>query len=442
MFSLEEATRAMLGVNTLNVPQPRPRLQPSAPGTMPPGLLGRAHPLAGHLSTFAPQYLGNPAQTPASNFRDDQRQRIDAENRRLEKIWAWARERSGGDPAMESLLAARALQHGGPLETNEERVAEGARGAFDIVTGTGAAGRAIDAMMAGAGNRLRSFLRPNQPGSLGATAYHGSPHRFDQFELSPRTSHTGEGVQMYGHGLYFAEEPGVGSWYVDQTLEAQPAEVWTASKWLDEYAGNPSAAAKGIREQLRPRNEKELADYMDRLHVNREGARKLIGPDIDDAEELEAAAEILDGLNKESAKGFMAGHLYEVDIADDAVSRMLDWDAPLSEQPKAVKDAFKRAAESNPEDMLANVAYAASAKLTDAFDHMDGNALYRKAQELLGGSQEEASRVFRDMGIPGLRYLDAASRPMDAPATTRNIVVFDDSIVKTLKRNDEPLGAK
>ena len=38
------------------------------------------------------------------------------------------------------------------------------------------------------------------------------------------------------------------------------------------------------------------------------------------------------------------GHLYEVDIPDEITNKMLDWDAPLSEQPESVR---KRALESS-----------------------------------------------------------------------------------------------
>ena len=44
-------------------------------------------------------------------------------------------------------------------------------------------------------------------GGLGIRAYHGSPHDFDAFDLSKIG--TGEGAQVYGHGLYFAENPAV-----------------------------------------------------------------------------------------------------------------------------------------------------------------------------------------------------------------------------------------
>ena len=44
-------------------------------------------------------------------------------------------------------------------------------------------------------------------GGLGIKAYHSSPHDFDRFDLSKIG--TGEGAQVYGHGLYFAENPAV-----------------------------------------------------------------------------------------------------------------------------------------------------------------------------------------------------------------------------------------
>ena len=40
------------------------------------------------------------------------------------------------------------------------------------------------------------------PEGKGFTAYHGSPHAFDQFDLSKIG--TGEGAQAYGHGMYLA----------------------------------------------------------------------------------------------------------------------------------------------------------------------------------------------------------------------------------------------
>ena len=51
-----------------------------------------------------------------------------------------------------------------------------------------------------------------QAGSAFApTVYHGSPHVFDKFDAGKIGA--GEGNQAFGHGLYFAENPGVAAGY-------------------------------------------------------------------------------------------------------------------------------------------------------------------------------------------------------------------------------------
>ena len=64
-------------------------------------------------------------------------------------------------------------------------------------------------MMGGAG------VVPAEANSLrmGIKAYHGSPHDFDRFDLSKIG--TGEGAQVYGHGLYLAENPATAQAYRD-----------------------------------------------------------------------------------------------------------------------------------------------------------------------------------------------------------------------------------
>jgi hypothetical protein len=46
------------------------------------------------------------------------------------------------------------------------------------------------------------------------TAYHGTPHKFDKFDVSKVG--TGQGAASYGHGLYFAENPKVAGEYMQQ----------------------------------------------------------------------------------------------------------------------------------------------------------------------------------------------------------------------------------
>ena len=50
-----------------------------------------------------------------------------------------------------------------------------------------------------------ALMMPMDATGGGIKAFHGSPHDFDRF--STAKIGTGEGVQAYGHGLYFAENP-------------------------------------------------------------------------------------------------------------------------------------------------------------------------------------------------------------------------------------------
>jgi hypothetical protein len=59
------------------------------------------------------------------------------------------------------------------------------------------------------------YLQTTNPmgGLLAHTVYHGSPHKFNKFDMSKIG--TGEGAQAYGHGLYFAESPEVAKNYAE-----------------------------------------------------------------------------------------------------------------------------------------------------------------------------------------------------------------------------------
>jgi len=86
--------------------------------------------------------------------------------------------------------------------------------------------------------RLMGFLQPSAgdqvslamnllggPGRVpGIRAFHGSPHKFDRFDLSKIG--TGEGAQAYGHGLYFAEKEGVAKAYRDQLAANKPGHMY------------------------------------------------------------------------------------------------------------------------------------------------------------------------------------------------------------------------
>ena len=144
-------------------------------------------------------------------------------------------------------------------------------------------------------------------GQRGAIVWHGSPHKFDKFDASKIG--TGEGAQAYGHGLYLAESPEVAQSY----RAAVSAEKGRAF-------GLDDGPTKGIATLIAARG--------------RDGetlARKAYASLGDQLEPTIAAArQAVDG----------GSSLYKVDLPDEVIAKMLDWDKPLSQQPPEVQKAL------------------------------------------------------------------------------------------------------
>ena len=73
--------------------------------------------------------------------------------------------------------------------------------------------QAVQALETGGDIRADEFI----------TAWHGSPHTFDRFDVN--RIGTGEGGQAFGHGLYFAESATVGEHYRRALRRSTPGEV-------------------------------------------------------------------------------------------------------------------------------------------------------------------------------------------------------------------------
>jgi hypothetical protein len=171
------------------------------------------------------------------------------------------------------------------------------------------------------------------------------------------------------------------------------------------------------------------------------------------------------------------GSLYTIDLPDPAIARMLDWDKPLSQQ-KNVMDALRLEAESRVKaKLLPEIRNEIAAKMpkskqtgdwmTDLFGVGDENIkinqqIDEQAQKQLSsmnisdlvskeidymkpidmtwdmtgkqfyeimskmqGSPVNASEILRRQGVPGIRYLDQASRQTGVTnQNTSNFVVF------------------
>ena len=79
---------------------------------------------------------------------------------------------------------------------------------------------------------------------IGMTVWHGSPYKFTKFDASKIG--TGEGNQVYGHGIYVAENPNVAKQYAENVKDTASIAEYNAklgrlSKLMDEDALYPGA---------------------------------------------------------------------------------------------------------------------------------------------------------------------------------------------------------
>ncbi len=235
--------------------------------------------------------------------------------------------------------------------------------------------------------------------------YHGTPHRFPETEANPLGEFdaskigTGEGAQAYGHGIYLAEAPEVAEIYRSATNPASRKAEMT----LQMTSGNVDEAIKFVKKE-----QKTIEQFKNDSIFNQDSYQKIL--------------DTLDYL-KQTKKGKKptVGAFYKADLPDEMIDRMLDWDKPLSEQPEAVRKALRDVYNA---DWLGD-----ESKQT-------GQDLYKRMGKMHGDDIAAVSRDLRDIGIPGIRYLDAGSRGGDSATGTRNFVVFpgEEKKVKILER--------
>lgn len=249
------------------------------------------------------------------------------------------------------------------------------------------------------------------PGLMGAVAYHGTPHTIrGKFDISKVG--TGEGAQAYGHGIYFAENPAVATEYkniLGSRIDVNGKPLYNANKTigstgnteLDDYLVANLGDVKATRKQL-------LNDIREIRPTNPEAAKEM--------------QNTLADLRKANVGVQNTGNLYKVDIPDEYIPKMVQWETPLSEMDEKLASVIKPLQEQlknqpNP-DLFKNVK-----SVGDVIQY--SNAIGLKPHIPL-----------QEAGYKGIRYLDEGSR--SSGKGTSNFVVFDPSEVKILEKNNKP----
>ena len=282
-----------------------------------------------------------------------------------------------------------------------------------------AAGASLAALGAVPGEGEAADVAENAAGDA-IRAWHGSPHDFDQFDMSKIG--TGEGAQAYGHGMYFSSEPKVAEAYKNDVVwkgpDGMPFDYQGLAKKVAEQVGaKPDFALSLVRHAYQVNSgEKPLEEAAKHL-----GYADLGWRDTDADTRLNAIQQYNDGLPKSK--------LYEVNI-NAHPDHFLDWDAPLSEQHPQVQQSLAESARIH--EGLTDKADLVS--LNPDRIQYDPDRTGRQAWQDLHSTYGPgtASRELSAGGIPGIKYLDQGSR--GAGNGTHNYVVFDPAHIEILRK--------
>jgi SAM-dependent methyltransferase len=287
-------------------------------------------------------------------------------------------------------------------------------------------------------------------------AYHGSPHKFDKFDINKIG--TGEGAQAYGHGLYFADNENV------------------AKSYRDALSPGVTLAADNRRLIDMPEHERQVYNYLYRTgklpkdaiaHFEKESAAenemmKILGFEDTGPSTYNKYVDFAKSLKDRpffANKGI--GHMYEVGINANP-EHLLDWDKPLNEQSDAVRQ-YLRNLDVKPssgfsiKDMIDTVD---AAKSDQRLSHLvsprgspvnpQGSSIYEMLANTRGATDwpisagadirqmyrqkgaSGASDMLKEAGIPGIKYLDQGSR--GAGEGSSNYVVFDPNVIDIMRR--------
>jgi hypothetical protein len=288
---------------------------------------------------------------------------------------------------------------------------------------------------------MEIFQPAGTPRSLGAaapdpetagaiTAFHGSPYDFDAFDINKLG--TGEGAQVRGRGLYFAEVEDVAREYRDTlSRNMQSFDDPPRFKAFDDQEArfiSPSDAQAivnqgeaAIRRRIE-RIERDVADLRAQSENEPEVSEIIDGMILSYDGELQE----LNTLLREGSDNNRPpkGRLYEVNIRANPED-FLNWDAPISQQSEKVRETLMPFVEQR----IAQMGEAGNRFTPEQWmDRLRGGDVM--LLDKVGDTP--VSRALADAGVPGVRYFDQGSRT--AGEGTRNYVVFDDQLIDIVKK--------
>ena len=287
------------------------------------------------------------------------------------------------------------------------------------------AGMAMASMGAIPGGRLAKLLKRYDPVMQQLDVYHGTPHKFPATEANPLGEFdaskigTGEGAQAYGHGIYYAENPDVAKGYqsslsADRGFSFEGKTGLTRAEVQDMV--NAKYGKRYLDNILRPSG---VADsFIDDMVT---GVTRAEGAYPKQYKSGSERAKLYDELRGKITHA-SPGSLYKADLPDEMIDRMLDWDKPIKDQPEAVRKAIDRIE-------------SEFSMRKQPYKNQEATGFWYGAVTDTVGGQQNASKLLKEYGVPGIKYADAGSRGQGGSGT-RNFVVFpgEEKKVRILER--------
>ena len=253
------------------------------------------------------------------------------------------------------------------------------------------------------------------------SAWHGSPHDFDEFDLG--AIGTGEGNQAHGWGLYFAKNREVAQAYKD-VLGIDSVEIISGDtkyrlnddiEWYDNKtksiidAENPlSMALTTLSEE--GESTKAIKNLTDFIKSKKDNKSDYVVAQVKRAEQ---AIQILKDNHFDTHQW---NTMFEVDIPENEY--LLNEQENIEKQSPIVKKAVSKISNELNSSVLNN-------------SNLSGKEFYRLLSKELGGDKS-ASRKLSDFGVKGITY----KGEQDGIC----FVVFDDKAIKVIEKYNQSVN--
>ena len=253
------------------------------------------------------------------------------------------------------------------------------------------------------------------------SAWHGSPHDFDEFDLG--AIGTGEGNQAHGWGLYFAKNREVAQAYKD-VLGIDSVEIISGDtkyrlnddiEWYDNKtksiidAENPLSMALTILSE-EGESTKAIKNLTDFINSKKDNKSDYVVAQVKRAEQ---AIQILKDNHFDTHQW---NTMFEVDIPENEY--LLNEQENIEKQSSIVKKAVSKISNELNSSVLNN-------------SNLSGKEFYKLLSKELGGDRL-ASKYLNEHGIKGITY--------EGVEDGRCYVVFDDKAIKVIKKYNQSVN--